>query len=94
MNSRHFKYTHWLKISSPNEKGKWENLKKFWDKYDCFMTVYYYDYNPFLDKLIKLDCNQSYQELDLDVNSMSDSGLKRIKAKPTNSSPYNKSIIF
>lgn len=94
MNSRHFKYTHWLKISSPNEKGKWENLKKFWDKYDCFMTVYYYDYNPFLDKLVKLDCNQSYQDLDLDVNSLSDSSLKRIKSKPTNSSPYNKSIIY
>ncbi len=94
MNSRHFKYTHWLRISAPNEKEKWENLKKFWDKYDCFMTVYYYDYNPFLDKLIKLDCNQSYQELDLDVNSMSVNSLKRIKAKPTNSSPYNKSIIY
>ena len=94
MNSRHFKYTHWLRISSPNEKGKWENLKTFWDKYDCFMTVYYYDYNPFLDKIIKLDCNQSYQELDLDVNSMSDRSLKRIKAKPTNSSPYNKSITY
>lgn len=94
MNSRHFKYTHWLKIDSINEKEKWQNLKEYWDKYDCFMTVYYYDYNPLTEKVIKLDCNQSYQDLDLDVNSMSDNSLKRVKCKPTNVTPYNKNVAY
>ena len=93
IHSRHYIYTHWLRIDMNNDEIKqWEQLKNYWNKYDCSMTVYYYDYNPLTEKAIKLDCNQSYQDLDLDVNSMSSSSLKRVKAKPTNITVYNKGI--
>ena len=93
IHSRHYTYTHWLRIDMNNDEIKqWEQLKNYWNKYDCSMTVYYYDYNPLTEKAIKLDCNQSYQDLDLDVNSMSSSSLKRVKAKPTNITVYNKGI--
>lgn len=92
LNSNHYKYTHWLRLDSVDELEKWQNLKKYKDKYDCYMTVFYYDYNTLTDKVIKLDCNQSYQELDLDLNSLSKGSLKRVKAKPTNVTAYNKGI--
>ena len=80
------------KKSSQQRRKQWQQLKDYWNKYDCSMTVYYYDYNPLTEKAIKLDCNQSYQDLDLDVNSMSSGSLKRVKAKPTNITAYNKGI--
>lgn len=92
LNSNHYKYTHWLKIDPTDELEKWQNLKRYKDQYDCYMTVFYYDYNPLTHKVIKLDCNQSYQDLDLDVNSLSKGSLQRIKAKPTNVTAYNKGI--
>lgn len=92
MNSRRFKYTHWLKISTEFEKMQWEKLKKYNDKYDCSMTVFYYDYNPLTDKIIKLDTNQSYDELDLDVDTKNEDSFKKVNAKPINSSPFNRSI--
>lgn len=95
IHSRHYIYTHWLRIDmNGDERKQWEQLKDYWNKYDCSMTVYYYDYNPLTEKAIKLDCNQSYQDLDLDVNSMSSGSLKRVKAKPTNITVYNKGIDY
>lgn len=95
IHSRHYIYTHWLRIDLNNDEIKqWQQLKDYWNKYDCSMTVYYYDYNPLTEKAIKLDCNQSYQDLDLDVNSMSSGSLKRVKAKPTNITAYNKGIDY
>lgn len=92
MNSRRFKYTHWLRIDSENEKLQWSKLKEYKDNHECSMTVFYYDYNPLIDKVIKLDCNQSYDELDLEVDSKNEGSFKKIKARPTNSTPYNRSI--
>lgn len=95
IHSRHYIYTHWLRIDMNGDETKqWEQLKDYWNKYDCSMTVYYYDYNPLTEKAIKLDCNQSYQDLELDVNSMSSGSLKRVKAKPTNITVYNKGIDY
>ena len=95
IHSRHYVYTHWLRIDSNGDEIKqWEQLKEYWNKYDCSMTVYYYDYNPLTEKAIKLDCNQSYEDLDLDVNSMSSGSLKRVKSKPTNITVYNKGIDY
>lgn len=92
MNSRRFKYTHWLRLDSNNEKIQWEKLKEYNDSHDCSMTVFYYDYNPLTDKIIKLDCNQSFEELDLDIDSEIVGSFKKVKARPINSSPFNKSI--
>lgn len=87
-----YKYIYWLKIDFFNENENWNNLKKFKEKYDCNMQVYYYDSNPFTRKVIKLECNQAYQDLDLDVNSSFDGSLIRLNNKPKNIKTYNKSI--
>lgn len=92
VNANHYIYTHWLKLDSNNEIEKWNNLKNYKEKYDCSMTVFYYDYNPLEDKVIKLDCNQSYSELDLDIDSKSEGSLKKIQNKPTNITQYNRTI--
>lgn len=95
-NKRKFKYVHWLKIDLSNETkdGKeWRNLKEYKDKYDCNMTVFYYN-NSFIDKAIKLECNQNYEELDLDVNSMFDGSLIRLKSKPKNITAYKDDIEY
>lgn len=90
-NIKNFKYTHWLKIDLSNETKKgieWNNLKIYKEKYDCNMEVYYYDNDSFCKKVIKLECNQSYKDLDLDVNSMFDGSLIRLSSKPRNISLY------
>lgn len=94
IHSRHFIYTHWLRMNIANELPQWQALKEYKEKYDCSMTVFYYDYNPFGDKVIKLDCNQSLSDLNLDINSQSKLSFKRIKSKPTNISPYNQGINY
>lgn len=89
INKHHFKYTHWLKIDSKNETKKgieWNNLKIYKEKYDCNMEVYYDD--SFSKKIIKLECNQSYNDLDLDVNSIFDGSLIKLQSKPQNISLY------
>ena len=58
IHSRHYIYTHWLRIDLNNDEIKqWEQLKDYWNKYDCSMTVYYYDYNPLTEKAIKFAMN-------------------------------------
>ena len=92
-----YKYVHWLKIDSSNEtkEGKeWSNLKEYKEKYDCNMNVFYYDYNPLTEKVIKLECNQNYNDLDLDVNSMNDGSLIRLKSRPKNVTQYSKDIYY
>lgn len=84
-NKKKFKYVHWLKIDIRNETkdGKeWMNLKEYKDNYDCEMTVFYCK-NSF-DKVIKLECDQNYEDLDIDVNSMFDGSLIRLESKPRN----------
>lgn len=90
-----YKYTYWLKIDFSNETEtgiEWKNLKEFKEKYDCNMEVFYYASNPFTKKAIKLECNQIYQDLDLDVNSSFDGSLIKLNSKPKNIEPYNRPI--
>ena len=76
-----YKYTHWLKIEDDMVKKVWIRLKEYKNRYDCSMQVFYKETN-LISKYIKLDCNQSYQDLDLDVNSISDEGLRHLSCKP------------
>jgi len=95
--AKKYKYVHWLKIDLSNEtrEGReWSILKEYKEKYDCNMTVFYYDNNPLTEKVIKLDCNQNYNDLDLDVNSMNDGSLIRLKSRPKNITQYGKDINY
>lgn len=86
-----YKFTHWLKIEDDMVEKVWKNLKKYKEKYDCNIEVFYRETN-FINKVIKLECNQSYQDLDLDVNSMSDGSLTRLLSKPKNICKYTQPI--
>jgi len=95
--SKKYKYVHWLKMDLSNETSdgkEWKNLKEYKDKYDCNMYVFYYDNNPLTEKVIKLECNQNYKDLDLDVNSMNDGSLIILKSKPKNITQYGKDIYY
>ncbi len=88
---RKYKHTHWLKIEDDMVKAVWKNIKEYKEKYDCNMEIFYRDTN-IINKFIKLECNQSYEELDLDVNSMSEGSLIRLLSKPKNIYKYKKSV--
>lgn len=83
-----YKYTHWLKIEDDMVKKVWIRLKEYKKMYDCNMNVFYKDGNC-ISKYIKLECNQSYQNLDLDVNSISDEGLRHLSCKPKDIYQYH-----
>lgn len=87
------KYVHWLKVTSYNEEKQWKSLREYCDKYDCDMQIYYIVNST--EKIVRLECNQSYEELDLDVNSLS-TNLYRYSQKPQlNLVKYkNKTIDF
>lgn len=88
-----YKYTHWLKIEDDMIKKVWTRLKEYREKYNCNMSVFYKATN-FISKYIKLECNQSYQDLDLDVNSISDEGLRHLSYKPKDICQYKYSIEY
>lgn len=88
-----YKYTHWLKIEDDMIKKVWTRLKEYREKYNCNMAVFYKETN-FISKYIKLECNQSYQDLDLDVNSISDEGLRHLSYKPKDICQYKYSIEY
>lgn len=88
-----YKYTHWLKIEDDMVKKVWIRLKEYKNRYDCSMQVFYKETN-LISKYIKLDCNQSYQDLDLDVNSISDEGLRHLSCKPKDICKYKYPIEY
>lgn len=89
--SKKYKHTYWLKIEDDTIEKVWINLKEYKEKHKCNMEVFYRETN-FINKIIKLECNQSYQDLDLDVNSLSGGSLTRLLNKPKNICAYKKNI--
>jgi len=76
------KYTHWLKYTIWCDNKEIEDINNYIEKYPSTKAVVHpYKYN--CDKAIKLVCEQSYQDLDLDVNSMG-TNLIRLTRKPNN----------
>ena len=80
-------YVHWLKIhgmgSTRNELKQYQEIQSYIDRYpDAKATMFLYDYNLF-DRVVKLECHQNWNDLDLMANSMSHS-LQRLTQKPNN----------
>lgn len=83
------RYKHWLKIN-----GKWNNkrmqkayfnLKEYIDTYPESKITVYNPTNGFMfNKFFCLECNQSYNSLDLDCNSSFDGSLIHLNRKPNN----------
>lgn len=93
MFGNHFTYSHWLRFNPHNLK-QWEALKNYKEKYECDMSLFYYDYMPNGDKIIKINCNQSHDEFTLDIDLNSSDNFKKLKCKPTNCTQYNKGIYY
>lgn len=82
------KYTHWLqfggmKIKTDYERQQWDHLKEYLEKYpDSNATVYLKDTGDVFARIIKLECSQNYNDLDLDCNSCFNGSIKHLNYKP------------
>lgn len=72
---------HWLGIDGKNEKMKWAQLKWYVENHPCEVKVYSKVYGDFL-YVVRLKCNQCYNDLDLEVDSSSDLSMFRYYRKP------------
>lgn len=82
------KYVHWLKIdgysgSIKDVAQQFAAIEKYLGKYPCSSAMLYeYDSGSF-HWICRLECEQAYNDLDLDVNSCS-TYLRRLSSKPKN----------
>lgn len=79
------KYVHWLKIdgyAKLEETAKqFLEVEKYLAKYkESSAMLYQYDSGTF-NWIVRLECKQCYNDLDMDVNSFSTS-LERLSSKP------------
>lgn len=81
------RYVHWIKI---NRYCSYEEIaKQFWEIENYLEShptatarLYQYDSGSY-NLIVKLECNQHYNKLDLEVNSLS-TELQRLTSKPKN----------
>ena len=80
---------HWLEVggmhvSLSNEGKQWNLLYEYIKKYpDSNIKVFYKTSGKDLfAKVVRLECNQKYADLDLDCNSCSDVSIRRLTYKP------------
>jgi len=79
------KYTHWLKINNyaNDTDEQYFEIQKYLNNYpEAKAMLYSYNSGNF-NKIVKLECNQCYNDLDMDVNSMR-IRLERLRQKPHN----------
>ncbi len=81
------RYVHWLKIDgyskSEDTASQFKAIEDYLQKYKTANAIIYqYDSGSF-NWIVRLECNQCYNELDLDVNSFG-TRLERLSAKPKN----------
>lgn len=89
------KYNHWLKIDgySSDEEKQYMEIEKYLEKYpDAKITIHQYNQDLF-NKAILLECNQDYDNLDMTVNSGSNS-LRRLSRKPRDIKEMKNIIII
>lgn len=78
------KYKHWLKIDGySNDTRQYQEIEKYLSKYpSAKITIYEYS-SDFFNWVVLLECNQDYNNLDMDVNTGSNR-LRRLSRKPRN----------
>lgn len=77
------KYVHWLKINcyASDEDKQYLEIQNYLNNYpEAKATIYFYDSGSF-NKIVKLECSQCYNDLDMNVNSMG-IRLERLRNKP------------
>lgn len=80
-------YVHWLKIngtvSEREEAKQYREIQSYLDRYpDSTATMYLYELHLF-HRVVKLECNQNWNNLDLDANTGSHR-LRRLTRQPDN----------
>lgn len=91
---------HWLKfggyrVSLKSEAKQWLNLGEYLQKYpDSKATVFIKTTGDMFEKVVKLECCQDYQELDLDCNSMFDGSIRHLNSRPGNIEPSKKPVDY
>ena len=80
-------YIHWLKIdgtvSDRDEARQYREIQSYLDRYPgSTATMFMYELHLF-HRVVKLECNQNWDDLDLSANTMSHA-LRRLSRKPDN----------
>ena len=76
-------YKHWLKINGykSDENKQISEIETYLQKYpNSKVTIYHYKYD-FFDKVVLLECEQDYNDLDMQVNS-GFNNLRRLSGEP------------
>ena len=79
--------THWLQIggtrvSQKAEDRQWNNLQEYLSDYpESKATIYLKETGDLFCKIVKLECNQNYRDLDLYCNG-GDGSAKHLNHKP------------
>jgi hypothetical protein len=82
--------THWLiiggtRIRAEHEKKQWDNLKGYLKQHKgSKATVYLKTTGDIFCRIVKLECDQNYNDLELDVNSGFSSSIRRLNSRPNN----------
>lgn len=90
---------HWLLIGGNDftkDEGKiqWNNLNDYISNNNSKIEIYFKETGDIFERVVKLVCNQSYDDLDLDVNSMFTGSIKRVNSKPKNIVKTEKDINY
>ncbi len=79
---------HWLQVggryySLEREQKQWVNIGQYIKNYpNSKVTVFVKNTGDLFARIVKLECDQNYNDLELDCNSGFDSSLKRLDRKP------------
>lgn len=80
--------THWLQLGGiktrlDNEKKQWSNLVEYNKNNECEITIYKKNTGDMYATIVKLMCNQKYNDLELDCNA-GDGSIKHLNSRPNN----------
>lgn len=82
------KNIHWLqfggmKLKTSSERKQWSNLKEYLEKYpESKASIFLKNTGDVFARIVKLECSQNYNDLDLDCNSLFDGSIKHLNYKP------------
>jgi len=83
-------FVHWLEVGGmrftvPDENVQWKHLKDYLTKYpDSKITVYNRNSGDLCARVVRLECKQKYNDLDMDCNSGFTHSIRRLAYKPKN----------
>ena len=87
------KYVHWLIVDrlSKDDKKQIESIKNYILNHQGSKATVFFRNSGTFEWIVKLECFQCYDDLELDVNSFS-TGLRRVYTKPQNIHESSKSF--